>query len=535
MLTMLSRQQEYIALRYATEEEKKERSRLTGILNDMFQQELKINFEIREKGRAAGKSEDEIQKAIFNKMTTPTYEEYHRRLVSATQELTDLDTRLQDRYIAEIQKDIPLLLADAEDVLQVAFVNMDKYGTFLQDEMTETFEQLKAAGKKPTFNKAAKTFVLAWIEPQDKAFRKCENKTAEDKAKYKSLVDARIQEVLEALTPEVRKQIEKGIKTEAVGRLTPIQHAETFYTPNSYIAGNFMDILKGFYKENNGQMSFIPNVEMEIDITGRGKGSIPVMMSINYDGDITQEGTNSIDYNRARIQGFDTNVLDAICTILETGQNDIYVSALDALLNGRENIQAVGKKREERILLAFRKLSGTRVRLDITNELKGKYAEAFEALDLKSGVLDAAMLEYTGLELANYAGQKTYVIHVDKMPAIYQYSKAKGEITAFPTALLETPERAEERFTTLKIALLKRITLINKRVMSENTILFESLYRAAGLEEKTDKSLRKRERDTLIDMLVCWKKQGYIKDYEAYYKGKSFAGFKIEPHYINTK
>ena len=80
--------------------------------------------------------------------------------------------------------------------------------------------------------------------------------------------------------------------------------------------------------------------------------------------------------------------------------------------------------------------------------------------------------------------------------------------------------------------MLKRITLINKHIMTEKTILFESLYRAAGLEEHENKSQRKRERDALIDMLLCWKKAGYIKGYESYYKGKSVVGFKIEPHYI---
>lgn len=525
---MFNRQQEEIALRYATEEEKKRHYELIDALNTLFSQELQYNREARDAAIAAGATEEEARAAIVGLIDTPVYYKNHRRLMSCSQELSELDDAIRENYIAEIQKDMPLLFADIEEVLSTALAG--QWGVFLEEEIRESYSNIKEAGKQPTIRKAAKAFIISWIEPQQEAYKQCKDKTAEDKAKYKGIIDANTNKILELLTPEMRKRIVQATP-DRTERITPIQHAETFYTPNSYVASNLPEILKNFYKDNNGQMSFIPQ-NMEIDITGKSKGYVPVMLSINYEGDITKEGTNSIDYNRARIQGFDTAVLDAICTILETGQNDIYVSAVDALLRGSEKIQKVSDKREERIALAFRKLSGTRVRLDITSELKGKYD--FAALDLKEGILDAAMLEYTGLELTTYAGMKTYVIHVDKMPAIYQYSKAKGEITGFKTALLNTPERAEERFTTLKIALLKRITLINKRVMSENKILFESLYRAAGLEEHENKTQRSREREVIINMLKYWKEQDYIKGYESYYKGKSFIGIKIQPHYERT-
>lgn len=531
---MVNRQQEEIALRYATEEQRKRHYELLGKINDMFSKEIRENIETRDKAIAAGMSEEEARAEVVRLIDKQTYYDNHRRLMSYSQELSELDDAIRETYIAEVQKDKALLFADIEEILTTAFTGLHNTplpDIYMQDVIIEQFNNLKVAGKQPTFRKASKAYVIEWIEPQQQAYKQCKDKTAEDKEKYKSIIDTYTNELLDMLTPEMRKGIEQRFNSDRVEHITPIRHADTFYTPNSYVAGNFMDILKGFYKDNDGQMSFIPQ-NMEIDITGKGKGYIPVMLSINYEGDITKEGTKSIDYNRARIEGFDTNVLDAICTILETGQNDIYVSAVDALLRGSDKIQKVSEKREERIILAFRKLGGTRVRLDITNELKGKYD--FAALDLKEGIMDAAMLEYTGLELTTYAGKKTYVIHVDKMPAIYQYSKAKGEITSFPTALLDTPERAEERFTTLKIALLKRITLINKRIMNSKTILFNTLYSTAGLEEIADKGNRSKERDKLIDMLKVWKEQGYIKGYKPHYEGRAYTGFEIEPHYINT-
>lgn len=519
----------YQLTRYATEEQAAEVERLRKAIDKSIDEQIEDYRQQWLIGKEQGLTDDEIRQRVAARNNTPAIKQRDKvfnKLVKDMDKVIDTLVRL---YIKCAAEDIPTLLKDAE--AKLASFNDYIQEWVLVDILADSKKAAEKKGKTYTEAGTIKDIIEGEIYAQRSALRHSKIKTKQDKAALDNIVQACIDTFLERITPEIRKQVDAACKepVEKGQLLKPIEKTETFYTPNSYIAGNFMDILKGFYQENNGQMSFIPQ-SMEIDITGRGKGSIPVMLSINYEGDITKEGTNSIDYNRARIQGFDTAVLDAICTILETGQNDVYISAIDSLLKGGTKVRTLSEKREERLLLAIRKLSGTRVRLDITNELKAKYD--FAALDLKEGVLDAAMLEYTGLELTTYAGIKTHVIHVEKMPAIYQYSKAKGEITSFPTALLETGERAEERFTTLKIALLKRITLINKRIMTEKTILFESLYRAAGLEEHENKSQRKRERDALIDMLLCWKKAEYIKGYESYYKGKSCVGFKIEPHYI---
>lgn len=528
---MAFRQEMDIILRYATKEEKAKYEGLLLDLNNLITEDITNARTIRENSNATGQ---EALIEIADYKETPAGKKLERGFIALSKQLADLQSVLKDRYKVEAAQDLPALFKDTETLLSTTLKEIDE--DFCIDLFAYEWQQAKQKDKAFSYKATAKNFINECIDLQRAALKNSKTKTKEDSKAFREITNKHIAELLGKLTPDIEEQIQKKAKKpiDKTKRLTPVQIPQRFNTPNSYIGSNFMEILKPFYRENDGQMRFVPT-NLEIDITGRSKGYVPVMLSINYEGDITKEGTMSIDYNKARIQGFDTAVLDAVCTILETGQNDIYVSAIDALLNGRSNIQAVGKRREERIILAFRKLGGTRVRLDITNELKGKYTEAFEALNLKSGVLDAAMLEYAGLELANYAGQKTYVIHVKEMPAIYQYSKAKGEITSFPTALLNTPERAEERYTTLKVSLLKRITLINKRVMNNNIILFESLYRAAGLEEHENKTQRSRERETLVNMLKHWKEQDYIKDYEAHYKGKSFVGFKIKPNYDFNK
>ena len=531
---MSDRVQVDIYLRFATKEEAAEHERIRAELNSAISDRLDEIRKIRSINKDS--KDSDLQAAIDKYEATPAGKATSNKMYDCAEQLDRLEGLLLDRYIEKIQDDIPALLNDMANVLDMAFSNYNTES--LLDYLSYTRYKAGLTDKPFNYDKTIKELVNGNIYPQREAFRKCKTKTKEDKAKYNRLLNQHIKKIkTEYLTPEVlaeadKKPPKKPNKRDKADLLTPLKAADTFYTPNSYIASNFMEILKPFYRDNSGQMTFVPT-NLEIDITGRSKGYVPVMLSINYEGDITKEGTKTIDYNRARIEGFDTAVLDAVCTILETGQNDIYVSAIDALLRGTDKIQKVSPKREERIALAFRKLGGTRVRLDVTNELKSKYD--FAALNLKEGIMDAAMLEYTGLELTTYAGAKTHVIHVKEMPAIYQYSKAKGEITSFPTALLNTPERAEERYTTLKVALLKRITLINKRVMNSNTILFDSLYRAAGLEEIKDKGNRSKERDRLIDMLIYWKEQGYIKGYKPHYEGRAYTGFEIEPHYIKPE
>lgn len=514
--------QEPVVLRYANKKEREEFDRLNGLFHTLIKQQIEAYRKIEEEGKQAGYDESKINE-IFKENTEGS--RIAQAMAEAGEKFTELQLLFYKRYIEDVKDNLPLLFEDIEAIKADDFdVSVLHY--YVIDEIEQ-----KKPKTIPTKRVVKKYIQERILENQTTAFKRCRTKTDKDIKRFNKAINDYAEQLIKRFTPKQQAAIQKAFRNryEKTDLIKPIQPAETFYTPNSYVAGNFMDILNGFYKDNDGQMSFIPQV-MGVDITGKGKGNITVMLSINYEGDITKEGTKSIDYNKARIQGFDTAVLDAICTILETGQNDIYVSAIDALLRGSDKIQKVSPKREERIKLAFRKLGGTRVQLDITSELKSKYD--FAALDLKEGVIDAAMLEYTGLKLTTYAGATTHVIHVEKMPVIYQYSKAKGEITSFPTALLETGERAEERFTTLKLALLKRITLINKRIMIEKTILFESLYRAAGLEEHEHKTQRSREREALVNMLKFWKEQGYIKGYEAYYKGREFVGFKIDPHYI---
>ena len=294
--------------------------------------------------------------------------------------------------------------------------------------------------------------------------------------------------------------------------LTPVNIPDIFHTPNSIVANEFPFWQARFYKENDGQITFLPDVgNLEFNLSGNDKNPVNIYVALNYEGDITEDGTTTISYNKARIAGFDLAVLDAICSFMEHGTDNIYVSAIDNLLKGGKTPNnKVSAKRQERIILALRKLSGTRIYLDVRNDLNTKYGDMFA-----EGIYDGAMLEYDGLKATTYAGRETYVFHVKDLPAIYKYSKAKGNIVQFPTVLLDTGDKSDENIIPLKKELLKHITLINKRLYSNHNISITNLYKRADVPEPTGANRRQKSRDKerFRNWLDYWKKYDYIKDY----------------------
>ena len=518
--------QDDILLRYATEEERKAFIALDDRHSAILSMRINMWIQAQEEGEHAGYDSDEIRRLFDERIDVRKTE---AALNEAGAQIFEYIDKFNARYIEAVKSNISILFEDMETVAASDIDTGRLHDIIIYDIETKKPKTL------PDY-RVAKQYAETVLHYQVDAFRECENKTKQDTDRYKSIIKALAEKILKQLTPEQRQAIdtafkcryEKKSKAELV---KPILPATTFSTPNSYFSNTLHEMIaQHFRKQINGQLGFTLNADI---LGGRGKNGYKIMdmISLTYEGDITEEGSTSIDYNRARITGFDTAVLDAICTILETGQNNIYISAIDSLLRGGKKVHKLSKPRADRILLALQKLSSTRVYIDITNELKGKYKSAFEEAGYKEAAFGRHMLDYSDLKLTTFAGYSTYVFHVDILPPLYEYSKIKGEITSFPTMLLDTPERAEERYTALKVALLKRIANINKHVMLENTILFESLYRAAGIKEHESRTQKSREREALINMLKFWKEQDYIKGYEAYFKGRVYAGFKIQPNY----
>lgn len=508
----------YASDNYFKRGEKSARTRLVNKAKEIIKQRDAVIAE--ETKKTGGTPTPEIAKQV---------EPFNKELASIQEKLDELDGKAQLRYMDDVKGDLTRLIADAKEIIEQVVFNdffidfailmyytgaSKRKEAFKKDFIDRTAyiiygycdEQKAAAEKYGVINELDKA-----IEPicHDKAIKFLDDFGGIDK-----IIDYRKN------NRQQIKSLEKEINGEQAILTKYATPPDRFYTPNSYIASSFPLWSKLYYE---GQISF--GMQTTSDITGKtNEGSVPIYYSITPDTDlIDEDGREIISYNKARIKGFDIAILDAICSFLEAGHDTLYVTAIDRLMRGGRKTDSISDTRQERILQALRKLSGTRLYLNVTNDTSIPD-------NIKECVYDEAMLTYSGLQMTTYAGQKTYVFNVKTLPPLYRYSKAKGEIVSFPTNLLDTGDRAEERTTPLKVQLLKRITLINKRQLSQTSIKYEYIYNRADVEIPQTRAQMNRDISRFKEWLTFWQKIGYIKGFMIDKQGVS-----ITPNYTEPK
>ena len=296
---------------------------------------------------------------------------------------------------------------------------------------------------------------------------------------------------------------------------------------NTMISNNMTTIFDTLLKETpNGQLSLLPT-KVQLDISGdKNKKEVFNKISFTYGGELS--------FNKARIKEYDRLILDAVCTILYAGNGVMSDADIFRTLKGYKGTKTKpSQKQLERIREGMLKMSGTRMYADITEELNRGYLKT-ENEELKKGVWDKAIVEYDGLELIapNGSIQKVYSFKDNRgnirYPMIMQYCQAKGQIVSYPIELLDTPEHYTEEYTLIKSYLLKEITnYIKGHRNNNNVIAYSSMYKKCGLEEPVDKTLRKRDRDAIKNMLDYWKEKNYIKGYKDHKQGRAITGIEF--------
>lgn len=331
---------------------------------------------------------------------------------------------------------------------------------------------------------------------------------------YKDTVEEPIKEIVEE-------------PTSTLDKLLPIIKSNKFYMNNTMISNNMTTIFDTLVRETpNGQLSLLP-IKVQLDISGDAKKKeVFNKISFTYGGELS--------FNKARIKEYDRLILDAVCTILYAGNGVMSDADIFRTLKGYKGTKTKpSQKQLERIREGMLKMSGTRMYADITEELNRGYLKT-ENEELKKGVWDKAIVEYDGLELIapNGSIQKVYSFKDNRgnirYPMIMQYCQAKGQIVSYPIELLDTPEHYTEAYTLIKSYLLKEITnYIKGHRNNNNVIAYSSMYKKCGLEEPTDKTLRKRDRDAIKNMLDYWKEKNYIKGYKDHKQGRAITGIEF--------
>lgn len=309
-------------------------------------------------------------------------------------------------------------------------------------------------------------------------------------------------------------------------RLTPIAKPHKFYENNTIMSNELVEMYGSLLKEMpNGQITLLPTKVKEYNPLGKkSKVEVYNKISFTYGGELS--------FNKARIKEYDLLVLDAVCTLLYAG-NDVLTDAdIYRTLKGNTKTKPTAKQLE-RIKIAMLKLSGTRMYADITEELNNMTLNTDNEEILK-GTWDKAIVEYDGLELTAQNGSvvKAYSFRDNagniRFPMIMQYCHVKGQVISYPIKLLDTPEHYTEDYAVMKSYLLKEITnLKNGHRYGQHTLSYCTMYNKCGLEEPTDKTIKKRDREVIKKMLDYWKDEQYIEGYVDHKKGRTITGIEI--------
>lgn len=128
-------------------------------------------------------------------------------------------------------------------------------------------------------------------------------------------------------------------------------------------------------------------------------------------------------------------------------------------------------------------------------------------------------------------------------PILYQYGRYTNQLLSIRADLLDIKEVTEqgqiltislpvtETRTAIRNYMLRRIKIMqhdaqNKNPQQSNIILFDTLFREAGIDT-TSRESNRRNRDYAFNCLEYWKAAGFISDYKKQTKGNAITAMEI--------
>lgn len=261
--------------------------------------------------------------------------------------------------------------------------------------------------------------------------------------------------------------------------------------------------------------AFSPGASFELDMTGRRKKDVGVIVGINFDS----LGEN-VKISR-ELTEYDRNVHNAILSLFLAGNADISTKMVYQAMTGNPNAQTPPNE-QSLINDAITRCMYTRVYIDCTQEAER------EKRNKGQTVYDSALLPAQRMT-KTLNGNQASVIHIDRAPPLYIYANSKNQISRTDIKLLNTPGSNTEDYINTRGYLLERIAHMKNPNMSK-TIVYNSLYERIKLTAENPGSLRNKKakiRKSVKEMLDYWKSENHIKAYRETKKGKEIYSVEI--------
>ena len=213
-----------------------------------------------------------------------------------------------------------------------------------------------------------------------------------------------------------------------------------------------------------------------------------------------------------KIRPFDIEILTHAITLREAGNSFVSTDMLFRQMNGGKDKEITPAMREE-IYDSFSRLGQTWITIDASEEYAAGYnikAQFRGALLPCSMVIGDVILQ----------GKKSHdCIKIYDTSPLYEYAKAKGQISAVPVAMLDIPSvnRTEENIMLIGYLTRAYADMRNDKNNIRNVIRYETLYEYIGVEGSNAQVIRNKKtkiRATVRAILDAWIDRGFIKGYQ---------------------
>lgn len=258
-----------------------------------------------------------------------------------------------------------------------------------------------------------------------------------------------------------------------------------------------------------------------INVSSRKKNTVYTAVTIDSPAHMQIDGN-------LKLTNYDKSIINGVASILESGNTNFTIPMLYHAMTGKENpsLDAALIDELRARLDIMRRLMIT---IDLTEEVKEHLigqlpadAEGIESFTIEGSLLP--LNKYTGI----INGQKSELYQIIDTPPLHNYAKMKNQIATVPISLLKAPLNNNNTTIPLKNYLITRIEGMKNphNRLKQNKILFESIYRELGVQDR-DKKIKKRIRDYTEIILKHFISEGYIRQYDILKEGRTIRAVQI--------
>ena len=340
---------------------------------------------------------------------------------------------------------------------------------------------------------------------------------------------------------EEQKHLSKSdrlVKACAIFYVLAEQEAKTKGEPTpelkDYIQGfipNISELLDtATVKAHNPKNYVMPNhkiVNAIVKFGGAGYDEIAATKVITKAPEIQTKATlqyddGNIDLPKNYTQ-YDRAVLNAICSLHEAGNTHFTAMMVYRVMTGKAREIRVTPQTIAAVTRSIEKQRRAIVKINGTEELKRRKIEGAESLIFDEHILNLRKTQ----AVINGALVECYSIL--KTPILYEYCQYTRQIITVPLKLLDTKTvRNTPDVIAFKEYLLRQIELIKNSHRNNNKMLYATIFSECGVNA-TDKSVAKRYRGYINNLLSEWVAMGHIKAYKEYKQGNKITGVEIKP------